>query len=66
VGDDSSGCAILGAAIPLAGDLSHAWQAGVLAAAAVWLLLLRRGIVETLLAGGVIGVILALAGVPAG
>jgi chromate transporter len=56
--------AILGAAIPLAGDLSHVWQAGVLAAAAVWLLLVRRGIVETLLAGGVIGVIVALAGVP--
>jgi chromate transporter len=56
--------AILGAAIPLAGDLSQTWQAAVLAGAAVALLLLRRGIVETLLAAGVVGVILALAGAP--
>ena len=56
--------AILGAAIPLAGDLSQAWQAAVLAAAAIALLLLRRGIVETLLAAGVVGVILAVAGAP--
>jgi chromate transporter len=57
--------AILGAAIPLARDLTQAWQAGVLGAAAIALLLLRRGIVETLIAAGVVGVIAVLAGAPA-
>jgi chromate transporter len=56
--------AILGAAIVLAEALQEAWQFGILAAAAVALLILRRGIVETLLAAGVIGVIIALAGGP--
>ncbi|MGN6169182.1 MAG: chromate efflux transporter [Solirubrobacteraceae bacterium] len=57
--------AILGAAIPLTRDLTQAWQGGVLAAAAVALLLVRRGIVETLLGAGLIGVIVVLAGAPA-
>ena len=56
--------AILGAAIPLAGALSEAWQFGVLAAAALALLALRRGVVEILLAAGAIGVVVALAGGP--
>jgi chromate transporter len=56
--------AILGAAIPLATGLTHAWQFAVLAAAAIALLVARRGVVETLLASGAVGVILALAGVP--
>jgi chromate transporter len=56
--------AILGAAITLAGALHQSWQFAVLAAAAVALLVLRRGVVETLLAAGVIGVIAALAGAP--
>lgn len=56
--------AILGAAITLATTLSQGWQFGLLAAAAVALLVLRRGVVETLLAAGVIGIILALAGAP--
>jgi chromate transporter len=56
--------AIFGAAIPLAAALSEGWQVGVLAAAAVALLALRRGVVETLLAGGAIGVVVALAGGP--
>jgi chromate transporter len=48
--------AILGAAIPLARALEHGWQAGVLAAAVVSVLLLRRGVVATLLAAGLAGV----------
>jgi chromate transporter len=56
--------AILGAAITLAAALTEAWQAGVLAAAAIALLLLGRGVVETLLAAGVVGVVVALLGGP--
>lgn len=58
--------AILGGAILLAAALSEAWQFGLLALAAVALLLLRRGVVETLLGAGAIGVVAALlgAGVP--
>jgi chromate transporter len=56
--------AILGAAIVLAGALQEAWQFATLAAAAIALLVLGRGIVETLLAAGAIGVIAALAGAP--
>jgi chromate transporter len=54
--------AILGAAIPLAGALHHRWQIILLGAAAVALLVLRRGVVETLVAAGVIGAIVGLAG----
>ncbi|MHB8692326.1 MAG: chromate efflux transporter [Solirubrobacteraceae bacterium] len=56
--------AILGAAVPLAGALSETWQAIVLAAAAVALLLAHRGIVSVLVGSGVIGAIVALAGGP--
>src|SRR5580704_9438305 len=56
--------AILGAAIPLATALQEGWQYLVLAAAAVALLLLRRGVVQTLLGAGAVGVVLALAGAP--
>jgi chromate transporter len=56
--------AILGSAIPLALALSAGWQAGVLAAAAVALLALRRGVVATLLAAGVAGALAGLAGAP--
>lgn len=54
--------AILGSAILLAGALQEAWQFGILAAAAVALLLLRRGVVESLIGAGALGVIAALAG----
>jgi chromate transporter len=57
--------AILGSAIPLSGALRHGWQIPLLAAAAVALLLARRGVVETLLAAGAIGTIVVLAGAPA-
>jgi chromate transporter len=56
--------AILGATIPLAGALTETWQYLVLAAAALSLLALRRGVVLTLLAAGVAGVVIALAGGP--
>jgi chromate transporter len=54
--------AILGAAIPLAVALSEAWQFVLLAAAAVALLVARRGVVEVLVAAGVIGAVVGLAG----
>jgi chromate transporter len=54
--------AIIGAAVPLAGALSQAWQYGVCAAAAVSLLLLGRGIVSTLVLAGLAGAVAALAG----
>jgi chromate transporter len=56
--------AILGAAVPLTRALSEPWQAGVLAVSAVSLLILRRGIVTTLLAAGLVGVLVGLAGAP--
>jgi len=49
--------AILGAAITLALALHEAWQFGVLAAAAIALLVLRRSVVITLVAAGLVGVI---------
>lgn len=56
--------AILGAAILLAEALTQGWQFAVLAGAAAALLLLKRGVVQTLLGAGAAGVILALAGAP--
>jgi chromate transporter len=56
--------AILGAAVTLAGGLSEGWQAAVLAIAAIALLVIGRGVVETLLLAGLVGVVLALAGAP--
>jgi chromate transporter len=56
--------AILGAAIPLAGALREGWQIAVLAGAAVALLLARHSIVVTLLAAGIVGAVIALAGGP--
>jgi chromate transporter len=54
--------AILGVGIPLARALSEPWQYGVLVGAAVLLLLLRRGVVGTLLLAGAVGVAVTLAG----
>jgi chromate transporter len=55
---------ILGASIPLAASLREGWQFAVLAAAAIALLIARRGIVVTLLGAGVVGAVIALAGAP--
>jgi chromate transporter len=56
--------AILGSAIPLTGTLSEWWQFVVLGAAAAALLLARRGLVLTLVAAGIIGAMIAVAGGP--
>jgi chromate transporter len=56
--------AILGSAIPLARALVEPWQLGVLAGAAVLLLALRRGVVQTLVVAGAAGVTVALTGGP--
>jgi chromate transporter len=54
--------AIIGSAVPLTWALSEDWQYFVLAAAAVWLLVLRRGVVTALLAAGLAGAVIAVAG----
>jgi chromate transporter len=56
--------AIAGSAIPLSRALAHPWQAGTLAAALIWLVALRRGVVPALTGGAIIGIIAALAGAP--
>ncbi len=56
--------AIIGSALPLALSLSEIWQVAVLALAAVALLALRRSVVPTILAAGLVGVVVALAGAP--
>jgi len=55
--------AIAGSAIPLGLSLQYVWQVPVLVGAVIWLFLVRRGVVSCLLIAGVVGVILALAGV---
>ena len=54
--------AILGTSVPLVRALSETWQYAVLVGAAVLLLVLRRGVVPTLLLAGALGVVIALAG----
>jgi chromate transporter len=56
--------AIAGAAIPLALALGEAWQIAVLAAAVLVLVVLRRGVVTTLVAAGVAGALAAALGAP--
>ena len=56
--------AILGAAVLLVGALHETWQYPLLAAGAIALLLLKRGVVETLLAAGVLGAGLTALGAP--
>jgi len=58
--------AIAGSAVPLGLTLHHPWQAIVLALAAAWLLLLRRGVVPALLGSAALGVTAALAGLVVG
>jgi chromate transporter len=57
---------IAGASIPLALALGHPWQVIVLAGAACWLLLFRRGVVSTVVGAGVVGILAALWGAPVG
>ncbi|MCW3019112.1 MAG: Chromate transporter [Solirubrobacterales bacterium] len=56
--------AIIGATVPLAAALGERWQYAVLAVAAVSLLILRRGVVGTLLLAGCAGVLATLLGAP--
>jgi chromate transporter len=56
--------AIIGSAIPLTLALSEAWQFALLAAGAQLLFVARAGVVTTLLAAGVAGTVVALAGGP--
>jgi chromate transporter len=57
---------IAGASIPLALALNHPWQLAVLAGAACWLLLFRRGVVSAIIGAGIVGVAVALLGAPVG
>jgi chromate transporter len=52
--------AIFGSAIPLTRALTHDWQYAVLGAALILLVLLRRGVVLTLVCAGAAGVVIAL------
>jgi len=54
--------AIVGAAIPLAAALEETWQYVLLAVAAIALLVLRRGVVPTLLLAGCAGTVAELLG----
>jgi chromate transporter len=56
--------AIVGSAVPLTTALAENWQYAVLAAALIALLVLRRGVVPTLLLAGLIGAVAALLGAP--
>ena len=58
--------AIAGATVPLALALAHLWQLGVLAAALVWLVVMRRNVVVGLLVAGLVGAVGSLLGLPAG
>lgn len=60
----SAAGAIIGAAVPLASALSESWQYALLAGAAFALLVLRRGVVPTLLLAGCVGAVAALLGAP--
>jgi chromate transporter len=56
--------AIIGSSVPLAHALDEPWQLAVLAAAAVLLVALRRGVLSTLLLAAAAGVAIALGGGP--
>lgn len=60
--------AIVGSAVPLGLALTEPWQAAVLAAAAIALLVARRGVVLVLVTAGALGALVGLlgAGVPGG
>jgi len=56
--------AILGSAVPLGLALSQLWQFGILAAALIWLLALRRGVVLAIIVAGAMGMVAVLLGAP--
>ena len=58
--------AIAGASLPLARALTRPWQAAVLAGALLWLVLLRRSVVQALLLAAAIGTVVAVASASVG
>ncbi len=58
--------AIAGSALPLGLALGHLWQVGVLGAALIWMLALRRNVVVGLVVAALVGVGVSLLGVPVG
>jgi chromate transporter len=56
--------AIAGSSILLGLGIAHLWQLAVLALAAIWLLVLRRGVVSALLGAAALGLIAAAIGLP--
>ncbi len=56
--------AIAGSTVPLGLELSRLWQVGVLALAAIWLLVLRRNVVVAIVGAACLGLIAVLAGAP--
>ena len=56
--------AIAGSAIPLGLSFQHLWQVPILAGAALWMFVLKRGVVSGLLIAAVIGIIVAFFAVP--
>ncbi len=58
--------AIAGSSIPLGLALAHLWQAGLLAAAFVWLVVFRRNLVIGLIGAGLVGVVASYVGLPVG
>jgi chromate transporter len=54
--------AIAGSTVPLGLELTRLWQVGVLALAAIWLLVLRKNVVVAIVGGAVLGVVAVLAG----
>ncbi len=54
--------AIAGASVTLGLGLTQLWQVAVLAAAVIWLVAARRGVVSTLLGAAGVGIVVALAG----
>jgi len=56
--------AIAGSSILLGLGIGHLWQIAVLALAAVWLLVLRRGVVPALIGSAALGILAALVGLP--
>jgi chromate transporter len=58
--------AIAGSTIPLALDLTHLWQAGLLVLAASWLIGFRKNLVAAIIGSACLGVIAVLAGAPVG
>jgi chromate transporter len=56
--------AIAGSAVPLGLAFGHLWQIPILAGGLLWLFVVRRGVVSGLVVAGVVGALLAVAGVP--